>query len=352
MQVALFPGAAIPIVVRSAQYEIISTSSPASASSTCNNPAAHSLWRCGVHAIAFESRGACEAGHRLLCGRKQRQERKRRWRRCCLAGQPAQGSAYGRPPPSRCRALVANFFWFDILTDNAVPCQNDAMSTAAAIVSVRAAQPDPTRAWARASATLNAIALLINLVFNLIRHGKNLAVAFYDRGREPGDNLTGGFLATVNIPIISKCMRRGVMRGVALDTAPAPLRAAGPARPDTCLDLANTAEETGASRDAPFVPIARHGGSLIQFTAEVDRRKAPASRIETPRFGVPPEHLHPDCLRAEEQSCDRAPPQQASAAWSSPEAEPCPETCEQTETAPVLHWPVSPAREVAATASL
>src|ERR1700752_2775887 len=131
-------------------------------------------------------------------GSKQRQERKRTWRRCCLAGQPAQGSAYGHPPPSRCRALVANFFWFDILTDNAVLSQNDAMSTAAAIVSVRAAQPDPTRAWARASATLNAIALLINLVFNLIRHGKNLAVAFYDRGREPGDTLTGGFLATVN----------------------------------------------------------------------------------------------------------------------------------------------------------
>ncbi|HUB48882.1 MAG TPA: hypothetical protein VMB73_28230, partial [Acetobacteraceae bacterium] len=84
----------------------------------------------------------------------------------------------------------------------------------------------------------------------------------------------------------------------------------------------------------------------------VDRRKAPASRIETPRFGAPPEHLRPDCLLAEEQSCDRAPPQQASAECLSPEAQPCPETFEQTETAPVLHWPVSPAREVAVPASL
>jgi hypothetical protein len=241
---------------------------------------------------------------------------------------------------------------FAILTDNAVLCQDDAMSTAAVTVSDRAAQPDITRAWARASATLNAVAVLITLVFNLIRHGKNLAVAFRNRVGQRGDDLTGRFFGTVIISIISKCMRRGVMRGVALYTAPAPLRAAGPFRPDTCLDFANPAEKTGASRDDRHVPIARIGDSLIQFTAEVDRRKAPASRIETLRFGAPPEHLRRDCLLAEKQSCDHAPPQQASAAWSSPEADPCPETCEQTETAPAKCRPVSPAREVATPASL
>jgi hypothetical protein len=226
------------------------------------------------------------------------------------------------------------------------------MSTAAVTVSDRAAQPDPTRAWARASATLNAVAALVTFVFNLIRHGKNLAVAVRDHVPEPGYRLASRFLGTAIIPIISKCMRRGVMRGVALYAMPARPRAADPALTDTCLDFTNPAEKTGASRDDRFVPIARHGGSLTHFTAEVDRRKAPGSLIETPRFGAPPEHLCPDCLLAEGQSCDHAPPQQASAEWSSPEAKPCPETFEQTETAPVLHWPVSQAREVAAPASL
>jgi len=231
------------------------------------------------------------------------------------------------------------------------------MSTAAVTTSDRAAQPDLTRAWARASATLNAVAVLITFVFDLIRHGKTLAraVTFPNDVREPGDGLIGRFFGTAIIPIISKCMRRGVMRSVVLYTAPARRRAAGRTLPPTCLDLANTAEQTGVSRDAQLVPIACNGFSLTQFTAKVDRRKAPASRIETPRFGAPPEHLRPDCLLAEEQSCDRAPPQQASAEWSSPAAGPCPETgetFEQTETAPVLHWPVSPAREVAVPASL
>ncbi|HUB50440.1 MAG TPA: hypothetical protein VMB73_36190 [Acetobacteraceae bacterium] len=229
------------------------------------------------------------------------------------------------------------------------------MSTAAVTASDRAAQPDPMRAWARASATLNAVAVLITLVFSLIQHGKTLALAFRNHDRKPGDNLIGRFFGTAIIDIISKCMRRGVMRSAALYKAPARRRAAGRTVPPTCLDLANTAEQTGASRDAQRVPIARLGGSLTQFTAEVDRRKAPASRIEAPRFGAPPEHLRPDCLLAEEQSCDRAPPLQASAECPSPAAGPCPETgetFERTETAPVLHWPVSPAREVAAPASL
>ena len=226
------------------------------------------------------------------------------------------------------------------------------MSTAAVTVSDRAAQPDPTRAWARASATLNAVAVLITLVFNLIRHGEILAVALRDHVPEPGYRLTGRFFGTAIIDIISKCMRHGVMRGVALYTAPARHRVAGATRPGTCRDFTNTAEKTGASWDNQLVPIARFGASLTQFTAGVDRRKAPASRIETPRFGAPLEHFHPDCLLAERQSCDRAPPQQASAEWSSPEAERCPETFDQTETAPALHWPVSPAREVAAPASL
>ena len=226
------------------------------------------------------------------------------------------------------------------------------MSTAAVTVSDRAAQPDLTRAWARASATLNAVAVLVTFVCNLIRHGKNLALVFHDHVHTLGYALTGRFFGTAIIPIISKCMRRGVMRDVALYTAPARRRAAGTIPPGTCRDLANIAEHTGASRDAQRVPIARNGFSLIPFTAEVDRRKAPASRIETPRFGAPPEHRRRDCLLAEKQSCDRAPPQQASAECLSPEAQPCPETFEQTETAPVLHWPVSPAREVAAPASL
>jgi hypothetical protein len=292
------------------------------------------------------------------------------------------------------------------------------MSTAAAIVSDRAAQPDLTRAWARASATLNAFAYLLTLVFNLTGHAKTLARAFRVHVRQPGYGRTGRFFGTAIIPVISKCMRRGVMRGMALykvlwrracrrpstrlpalqrDRTPsgqgganaragtaaahdAPAKAALPKWRQACdlshllaepavaeaarrrvagailpgidLDFANTAESAGASWDNLLVPIARFGGSLNQFIAEVDRRKAPASRIETPRFGVPPEHHRPDCLLAEEQSCNRAPPQQESAECSSPEFGPCPETCEafvRTETAPALRWPVSPAREVAAT---
>jgi hypothetical protein len=227
------------------------------------------------------------------------------------------------------------------------------MSTAAVTASSdRAAQPDITRAWARASATLNAVVVLITLFLKPIRQGKTLGDVFRNHVLEPGCRLTGRFFGTVIIPIISKCMRRGVMRDIALYTAPARRRAEGPTLSHACLDLANTAEQTGVSRDAQLVPIACNGFSLTQFTAEVDRRKAPASRIETPRFGAPPEHLRPDCLLAEEQSCDRAPPLQASAECLSPEAQPWPETFEQTETVPVLHWPVSPAREVAAPASL
>ena len=86
------------------------------------------------------------------------------------------------------------------------------MSTAAVTVSACAAQPDPTRAWARASVTLNAVAVLVTFVCNLIRHGKNLALVFHDHVHTLGYALTGRFFGTAIIPIISKCMRRGVMR--------------------------------------------------------------------------------------------------------------------------------------------
>src|ERR1700752_2778441 len=95
------------------------------------------------------------------------------------------------------------------------------MSTAAVTASDRAAQPDPTRAWARASVTLNAVAVLIAVICNLIRQGKTFALAFRNHVREPGDSLTGRFSGTAIIPIIGKCMRHGVMRAVALYTASA-----------------------------------------------------------------------------------------------------------------------------------
>ena len=118
-----------------------------------------------------------------------------------------------------------------------------------------------------------------------------------------------------------------------------------------------TAGSAGASRDELLAPIASFGGSLTPFIAEVDRCKAPASRVETPRFERAPEYPCPDSLSAEEQSCDVTPPQAASAECSSPPAEPCSacgETFARTEIAPAMLWPVSlpPMREIAATAFL
>jgi len=198
------------------------------------------------------------------------------------------------------------------------------MNAAAATTSDRAAQPPSSRAWARASATLNAFAGLVALVFTLIRYGKTHAVTIRAHIAELGRGLAGRFFGTA-----------AILAG-------------------THPNFANTAEYAAASRDVLLVPIDRPG-SLTQFIAEVDRRKAPASRVETPRFEAPPEHQRPDSLSAEEQSSDRAPPHAASAECSSPQAGPCPasgETFERIETAPAMQWPVSspPAREVAAAA--
>jgi len=115
-----------------------------------------------------------------------------------------------------------------------------------------------------------------------------------------------------------------------------------------------TAEAAVALRDQIFVPgDHRLGGALTESLAEVDRRKAPASRIETPRFGVPPEYRRPCCLLAEEQLRDVPPPQDWSAESSSPDAGSrlaSRETFVPAETVPANRWPVSPAREVAVTA--
>jgi len=303
-----------------------------------------------------------------------------------------------------------------------------AMSTAAAIVSARAAQPDLTRAWARASATLNAVAAFVAFVCNLVLPGKNLA--FANRVRKSGHGFTAWFFGTSTIDVIVARLPRGIMRSLALPQAlwhrawrdvsvwipmlwrgrSAPGQDGANARPNAAaqdnvsskdmrstacqscdlshlpthdfsdrptkeaaaqaaarevcrhnagaiaagirLDRGITAETADAVWDEPLVPIRRFRLSLTRFSAEVDRCKAPASRIETLRFGVPPEHPRLDSLSAEEQSSDHAPPQAASAECSSPEAEPCPETFKLTETGPAMPWPVSlpPAQEVAATA--
>ena len=69
--------------------KIISTSSPASASSPDNTPPAHSLCRCGVRSIVLDPVALVRLAAGFYAGRKRRQERKRRWHRCCLAGQAA-----------------------------------------------------------------------------------------------------------------------------------------------------------------------------------------------------------------------------------------------------------------------
>ena len=283
-----------------------------------------------------------------------------------------------------------------------------AMNAASAIVSARAAQPDSSRAWARASAILNAFAALVALVFNLIEHGRHLALTVRRHIREAGYGLAGRCFGTNGIRVIYTNIRRGVALHKALwqranrrlglrlpalqcdhtpsgrngvnapvgaaakDNSPAVAahthwwqpgdlshlsavkavadearrRASRAILPGTSPAFGAATKNASAFWDQLFVPIDRFGCSLTQFIAEVDRRKAPASRIETPRFGVPPEHHCLDCLLAEEQLCDRAPPQQSPAECLSPEAGPCPESSEtfaRTETAPALRWPASPA---------
>ncbi|HTW69419.1 MAG TPA: hypothetical protein VME47_06000 [Acetobacteraceae bacterium] len=293
------------------------------------------------------------------------------------------------------------------------------MNTAAAIKSDRAAQPELTRAWVRVSATSNAVAALVTLVFTLIGHGKHSSVPFRNHVREAACVLLGWCFG---IATIGARMPRSAMRGVALyqvlrhhadrvlaSALPAALRrdrtppgriganaradtAAGdntPANPmhpktwQTCdlshlptqqpaadaarrdaacailADIHLAPGRTGESAVAPWhrllVPTARFGGSLMQSIAKVDRCKAPASRIEPPRFGGAPERQRPNCLSAEEQLRDLEPPQAKSAECSSPEAGPLTASCNAfrpTETAPTMRWPVSPhqAREVAAPA--
>ena len=78
--------------------KIISTSSPASASSPDNKPAAHSLCRRGVRSIVLDPVALVRLAAGFYAGRKRRQERKRRWHKCCLAGQAACLSDYGVAP--------------------------------------------------------------------------------------------------------------------------------------------------------------------------------------------------------------------------------------------------------------
>jgi len=290
------------------------------------------------------------------------------------------------------------------------------MSIAAATASARAAQPDLTRAGTRASATLNAFAVLISVVFNLIAYARTLSLTLCAHRRDRGFGRPSRFFATGNIhTTATQRQRPSAAHGVALPkalwrrasralrvwlpgfrrdntrldqrganihvaaaaggNAPAqatpaqssqaraiyalPTQAADQARRPWAisLDCGITPANAELFPDTMLFPIRRFGDSLKPFIAEVDRCKAPASRIETPRFERAPEHHRPGSPSAEEQSRDPAPPQAAFAEWSLPQAGPCPETCEPfrpTETAPARSWPVSlpPTREVTAAASL
>ena len=159
------------------------------------------------------------------------------------------------------------------------------------------------RAWARVSATLYAVAGLVALAFSVIALGRNLVRAF------------GGHVRDLGCVLARRCLLTG---GIHVD--------------GTCLCR-----------------------SISQSIAEVDRRRAPASRVETPRFEAPPEHPRPNCLAAEEQLRDVSRPQAASVECALPEAEPCAASGNafaRTETAPAMLWLVSlpPVREAAATA--
>ena len=280
------------------------------------------------------------------------------------------------------------------------------MNAATATTSARAAQPDPTRAGARASTTSNAFAVLITLVFTLIQHGGHRAGAFRAHIAAPGHRPTARFFGTANILVIRASLRRCVMRCTALyqalrhqanrrlasqqpalPRAPARLQqGTANARTGTAdqhtapastahqhwqqysdlfmaqpvarevtnrataanpphLDFAATAETAAMFPHRLLVLIDRFGGCPTQFIAEVDRCQARASRIETPRLGRGPEHQRPNCLSAVEQLRDGPPPQAVSAEGSPPRAAPCAasaRTFEQTETVPAIQWPVSP----------
>ena len=292
------------------------------------------------------------------------------------------------------------------------------MSIAAATVSARAAQPDLTRAGTRASATLNAFAVLVAVVFTLIAYARTLSLTVRGNRRDRGFGRPSTSFATGNIHTtamqrqrpsaahavaLPKALWRQASRALrmwlpglrrdnirldqrganihvaaaaggnapaqtapaqssqirAISDLPTPPQAAGQARRPWAISLGCGITPANAELfpDTMLFPIRRFGDSLKPFIAEVDRCKAPASRIETPRFERAPEHHRPGSPSAEEQSRDPAPPQAAFAEWSLPHAGPCPETCEPfrpTETAPARSWPVSlpPTREVIAAASL
>jgi hypothetical protein len=278
------------------------------------------------------------------------------------------------------------------------------MSIAAATASARAAQPDLTRAGTRASATRNAVAILISVVFNLIAYARPLSLTVRSHRRDLNFDLTSSVFATRNIhTTATQCLRDSATHSVALDKAlwrrasralrvwlpglrrdrtPLDQRGANihagaaaggnapaqatPAQSSQTRAIADLPTQPQAADQArrPWAgsldggippanagslwderrPVRCFGDSLKQFIAEVDWCKAPAARFESPRFEAPPEHHRPGSLSAEEQSRDHAPPQAASAEWSLPQAGPCPETCEpfaQTETAPAKAWPVS-----------
>jgi len=294
------------------------------------------------------------------------------------------------------------------------------MNAAAAITSARAAQPDRSRAWARASATLNAAAVLVSFIGNVIGQGRRLARACRGHPAASGDTPPGRRRETRVAPVSLTNWRGGIIRGAALcrllwhhanpglgallpalrrdraqaepggafacsgvaatDNVPAqaahpqsrqacdlPSRPTQPAvadpacrpaahAPHITLDLVSTTATAGALRDSLPVRGNRLGFRLTPFLAKVDRCKAPASRIEPPRFEAPPEHQRPNCLSAVEQLRDVLPPQAASAGCLSPQAEPCTasrQAFQRSETVPVMQRPVLPrqAREVAATAS-
>jgi len=133
---------------------------------------------------------------------------------------PPQPNQASLPPDASATpthlTLVTNFFPFDILTSLPAPCHNPAMNAASATVSARAAPPVLTRAWARVSATLSAFAVLVALVANLIEQGKHLAATIRAHAADCGYGQTGGFLETGDIHVIGTCIRRGVMRRMAL----------------------------------------------------------------------------------------------------------------------------------------
>ena len=250
------------------------------------------------------------------------------------------------------------------MTDRLILCDTRRMSIAAAIASDRAARPGATRAWARASATLNAVASLVILVLDLLGHAKPQVLAFCERFRRAACGVTGRWLGSNDLHVIATrivaCGRRGAMRCAALPGllwCVASRRACGPQPALLCDRMQpeqySTHVRVGAWQDGLPGSIGRLGRVHIQFTAKVARRKAPASRVETPRFEAPPGHRRPDCLSAVEQSCDRSPLRAWSAECPSPQAVPCSaagETFAPSKATPRMRRPIASAREVAAAA--